>query len=88
MIHEASVILHGGYGPVTGLGYLYLVLLYLLAFAVVAMFFHWCFDVFEAITAESASEQDIEESGADRERGQESNPLSTKRSSDDPEAGG
>lgn len=57
MIHEAGIVLHGGQSQITLLGYVFRVVLHLLAFAATATTVYWCFDVVTAHTAAPESDQ-------------------------------
>lgn len=61
MTQDAWIILHGGYGQLPFLDYLYRVLLHLLAVAAIALVTRLLIGVFGAMTAEAAAESNAEE---------------------------
>lgn len=60
MIQDVWIVLHGSSGQLSPVDYLYLVFLYLLAFAALAVVTRLTISAFVAMTAESATQSNTE----------------------------
>jgi len=60
MIQEVEIVLHGGHGQMGFLGYLYRILLHLLAFAAVTLFARLGAGIFATMTEATKAEPETE----------------------------